>query len=177
MSPINSCCSGTCTVLINARGNSYYYYCITKHTLAHTHKHTHTQQRKDIRKRGMRGEDIAVRQNLSHVSTDRCRCMNALCTCLCTFGILCVCVSTCVCARVTECVSGHGVITLCRVRVFLAGFPLSTVPSPCCAYPQPRMTDGGSQAAVNSPPPPTVTRPLWTKSKNLRNRRVFWKNL
>lgn len=38
-----------------------------------------------------------------------------------------------------------------------------------------RMTDGGSQAALNSPLPPAVLRLFRSKSKNLQYHRVIWK--
>lgn len=46
-----------------------------------------------------------------------------------------VCVHACLVLCV--CVLGHEVITLCRVRVFSAGFPHSTVPSSHCAVSHP----------------------------------------
>lgn len=46
-----------------------------------------------------------------------------------------VCVHACLVLCV--CVLGHEVIILCRVRVFSAGFPLSTVPSSHCAVSHP----------------------------------------
>lgn len=59
------------------------------------------------------------------------------------------------------------VVTLCGVRVFLAGFCSQSCPllAPRCLP-----TDGASRAAVNSPLPPAVPRLLWPKSKKKKKK-------